>query len=109
MNSIFCFFFFLFGRNNQFGNKILWNPITNPNDEPELRVQVSIDAGKSWLREQTQNPAGFIIKYKVCEKVDTCSPFDGNSCYDCHEGLNVITIEGTLYILLLLLFRNKNL
>ena len=105
----FFFFFFLFGRNNQFGNKILWNPITNPNDEPELRVQVSIDAGKSWLREQTQNPAGFIIKYKVCEKVDTCAPFDGNSCYDCHEGLNVITIEGTLYILLLLLFRNKNL
>ena len=80
--------------NNQYGTANLWNPVTNPDDEPNLRVQVSIDGGQTWLREQSLDPAGFKVLFKVCEKVDSCAPHDGNSCYDCHEGLNSITIKG---------------
>ena len=82
---------------NQYGNAVLWDPIAQPDFEPVLRVQVSIDGGVSWLREQTENPNGFTIKYKVCERVDNCSPMDekGNGfCFDCHEGYNSLLING---------------
>jgi hypothetical protein len=65
--------------------------------EPILRVQVSIDGGKSYIRENTNDPAGFTIKYQVCEKVDSCSPNSGGSCYDCHEGHNTVSVHGTRF------------
>ena len=80
--------------NNQYGNDILWEPIKQPGLQPTLRVQVSIDGAKTWLREATPNPAGFTIRYKVCEKVDSCSPNDNGQCYDCHEGHNTLAILG---------------
>ena len=82
-------------RGDQFGRDYIWDPVNDPSLKQELRVQVSIDGGKSWLRETIES--GFTIQYHVCEKVDRCTPFDGTknmNCYDCHEGLNTVQIHG---------------
>ena len=79
---------------NQFGSKYQWDPRKNPLQRMELTVQVSNDGGTTWMRQDTSDPKGFTIVFTACERVDFCSPGSDGTCFDCHEGLNVITIKG---------------
>jgi predicted nucleic acid-binding Zn ribbon protein len=80
---------------NQFGNAYTWDPAKDPFKTVTLRVRVSIDGGNSFLREKTNNPNGYTITFKACSRINSCAPVSDGSCYDCHEGLNVLTVKGT--------------
>ena len=64
---------------NQFGNAYFWDPVKDPYKTVTLRVQVSIDGGQTFLRENTTITNGYTITFRACSFINaTGGPGHGN-------------------------------